>query len=170
MFGSSVANVDREVDPFAFKITFFVCFMGLTVTGMFLTSHTHLKGKVATIEDEKASIENDVKNGVEKTIENIRSNFNSIRTYKSNSAMLDKIDVEYYGSPDNLKSIAQISNPDANSLLVQPYDKSSGDIITCNLWQLHAMKFINYYKKLRNGDSPPTVSRSWYGSRLLIGE
>ncbi|KAF1873372.1 hypothetical protein Lal_00027410 [Lupinus albus] len=107
---------------------------------------------------------------MEKTIQNIRSNFNSIRTDKSNSAMLDKIEVEYYGSPVNLKSIAQISTPNANSILVQPYYKSSGDIITCNLWKLHVMKFINYYKKLRNGDSPPTVSRSWYGSRLLIGE
>ncbi|XLR14989.1 hypothetical protein S83_042927, partial [Arachis hypogaea] len=33
--------------------------------------------------------------------------------------------VEYYGSPVSLKSIAQISTPDASSLLVQPYDKSS---------------------------------------------
>ncbi|RYR20606.1 hypothetical protein Ahy_B03g065792 [Arachis hypogaea] len=35
------------------------------------------------------------------------------------------INVEYYGSPVSLKSIAQISTPDASSLLVQPYDKSS---------------------------------------------
>ncbi|KAF1874376.1 hypothetical protein Lal_00008582 [Lupinus albus] len=83
---------------------------------------THLHA--ATIEDEKASIENDVKNRMEKTIQNIRSNFNSIRTDKSNSAMLDKIEVEYYGSPVNLKSIAQISTPNANSILVQPYYKS----------------------------------------------
>ncbi|KAF1867132.1 hypothetical protein Lal_00049560 [Lupinus albus] len=60
---------------------------------------------------------------MEKTIENIRSNFNSIRTDKSNSAMLDKIEVEYYGSHVNLKSIAQISTPNANSILVQPYYK-----------------------------------------------
>ncbi|KAF1862012.1 hypothetical protein Lal_00026529 [Lupinus albus] len=86
MFGSLVANVDREVDPFAVAMD-------------------HLR--------------------MEKTIENIRSNFNSIRTDKSNSAMLHKIEVEYYGSPVNLKSIAQISTPDANSLLVQPYYKSS---------------------------------------------
>ncbi|KAF1881253.1 hypothetical protein Lal_00029036 [Lupinus albus] len=111
-------------------------FYGFNITFLsyenILTSHTHLKGKhvylfvkAATIEDEKASIENDVKNRMEKTIENIRSNFNSIRTDKSNSAMLDKIEVEYYGSPVNLKSIAQISTPNANSILVQPYYKSS---------------------------------------------
>ncbi|CAL0300584.1 unnamed protein product [Lupinus luteus] len=77
------------------------------------------------IEAEKASIENDVKSRMERTIENVRSNFNSIRTGRSNPAMLDKIEVEYYGSPVSLKSIAQISTPDASSLLVQPYDKSS---------------------------------------------
>ncbi|KAE9618436.1 hypothetical protein Lal_00047669 [Lupinus albus] len=77
------------------------------------------------IEAEKASIEKDVKNRMERTIENVRSNFNSIRTGRSNPAMLDKIEVEYYGSPVSLKSIAQISIPDASSLLVQPYDKSS---------------------------------------------
>lgn len=32
--------------------------------------------------------------------------------------------VEYYGSPVSLKSIAQISTPDGTSLLLQPYDKS----------------------------------------------
>ncbi|KAF1884172.1 hypothetical protein Lal_00035237 [Lupinus albus] len=67
---------------------------------------------------------------MEKTIENIHSNFNSIRTDKSNSAMLDKIEVEYYGSPVNLKSIAQISTPNANSILVQPYYKSSDECPT----------------------------------------
>ncbi|KAF1863760.1 hypothetical protein Lal_00030861 [Lupinus albus] len=62
-----------------------------------------------------------------------------------------------------------------------------GDIITCNLWHSLAMKFINYYKKRRNGepmiilltnakvkkakgDCPTIVSSSWCGSKLLIGE
>ncbi|GKV27777.1 hypothetical protein SLEP1_g36908 [Rubroshorea leprosula] len=84
--------------------------------------------RCATIEEiqaEKSSIEKDVKGRMEKTIETVRSNFNSIRTGRANPAMLDKIEVEYYGSPVNLKSIAQISTPDASSLLVQPYDKSS---------------------------------------------
>ncbi|RDX76283.1 Ribosome-recycling factor, chloroplastic, partial [Mucuna pruriens] len=84
--------------------------------------------RAATIEEieaEKAAIEKDVKNRMERTIENVRTNFNSIRTGRSNPAMLDKIEVEYYGTPVSLKSIAQISTPDSSSLLVQPYDKSS---------------------------------------------
>lgn len=80
---------------------------------------------VEEIEAEKSMIEKDVKQRMEKTIETVRSNFNSIRTGRANPAMLDKVEVDYYGSPVSLKSIAQISTPDASSLLVQPYDKSS---------------------------------------------
>ncbi|XP_017237908.1 ribosome-recycling factor, chloroplastic isoform X1 [Daucus carota subsp. sativus] len=84
--------------------------------------------KCATLEDieaEKSLIEKNVKERMEKTIETVRANFGSIRTGRSNPAMLDKIEVEYYGTSTSLKSIAQISTPDSSSLLVNPYDKSS---------------------------------------------
>ncbi|MED6159014.1 hypothetical protein PIB30_038411 [Stylosanthes scabra] len=84
--------------------------------------------RAATIEEieaEKSAIEKDVKLRMERTVESVRANFNSIRTGRANPAMLDKIEVEYYGSPVSLKSIAQISTPDASSLLISPYDKSS---------------------------------------------
>ncbi|KAJ9188128.1 hypothetical protein P3X46_003519 [Hevea brasiliensis] len=80
---------------------------------------------IEEIEAEKSSIEKDAKARMEKTIETVRTNFNSVRTGRANPAILDKIEVEYYGSPVSLKSIAQISTPEASSLLVQPYDKSS---------------------------------------------
>ncbi|KAL0756805.1 hypothetical protein Bca101_094473 [Brassica carinata] len=80
---------------------------------------------IEEIEAEKSAIEKDVKSKMEKTIETLRTSFNAIRTGRANVAMLDKIEVEYYGSPVSLKSIAQISTPDGTSLLLQPYDKSS---------------------------------------------
>ncbi|KAM5551155.1 hypothetical protein ABKV19_016863 [Rosa sericea] len=83
--------------------------------------------RVATIEEieaEKSVIEKDAKGRMEKTIET-RSNFNSIRTGRASPAMLGKIEVDYYGSPVGLKSLAQISSPDGTSLLISPYDKSS---------------------------------------------
>lgn len=80
---------------------------------------------IEEIEAEKSLIEKDVKERMEKTVENVRSSFNSIRTGRASPAMLDKIEVEYYGTPVSLKSIAQVSTPDASSILVQPYDKSS---------------------------------------------
>ncbi|TVU38358.1 hypothetical protein EJB05_11721 [Eragrostis curvula] len=69
------------------------------------------------------------KEKMDKAIETVQSNFNTVRTGRANPAMLDRIEVEYYGTPVSLKSIAQISTPDATSLLIQPYDKSSLKLI-----------------------------------------
>ncbi|XP_072958124.1 ribosome-recycling factor, chloroplastic [Typha angustifolia] len=96
-----------------------------------VTKHSNKRAGVvrcATIEEieaEKSVIERDAKDRMEKTIETVRGSFNAVRTGRANPAMLDRIEVEYYGSPVSLKSIAQISTPDGSSLLVQPYDKSS---------------------------------------------
>nr|XP_010935170.1 ribosome-recycling factor, chloroplastic isoform X1 [Elaeis guineensis] len=79
---------------------------------------------IEEIEAEKSVIEKGAKEKMEKTIETVRGNFNAVRTGRANPAMLDRVEVEYYGSPVSLKSIAQISTPDGRSLLVQPYDKS----------------------------------------------
>ncbi|KAL6656798.1 hypothetical protein ACP70R_004578 [Stipagrostis hirtigluma subsp. patula] len=96
--------------------------------------HSHKRAVLthATIEEieaEKSVIEEQAKEKMEKAIETVQSNFNTVRTGRANPAMLDRIEVEYYGTPVNLKSIAQISTPDATSLLIQPYDKSSLKLI-----------------------------------------
>ncbi|KAH7297759.1 hypothetical protein KP509_25G011000 [Ceratopteris richardii] len=62
---------------------------------------------------------------MEKTLESVKNNFNTVRTGRASPALLDRVEVEYYGSPVSLKSIAQVSTPDGSSLLVQPFDKSS---------------------------------------------
>lgn len=80
---------------------------------------------IEEIEAEKSVIEKDAKERMEKTIETVRASFNAVRTGRANPSMLDRVEVEYYGSPVSLKSIAQISTPDGSTLLVQPYDKSS---------------------------------------------
>ena len=49
----------------------------------------------------------------------------SIRTGRASPALLDRIEVEYYGTPTALKSLANISTPDGRSLVIQPYDKGS---------------------------------------------
>ena len=62
---------------------------------------------------------------MESSIEATQRAFNTIRTGRANSSLLDKIEVEYYGSPTPLKSLANISTPDASTIQIQPYDKSS---------------------------------------------
>ncbi|XP_078148673.1 ribosome recycling factor, chloroplast precursor isoform X1 [Carex rostrata] len=77
------------------------------------------------IQAEKSLVEGNAKEKMEKAIESVKASFNTVRTGRSNPAMLDRIEVEYFGTPMSLNSIAQISTPDGSSLLVQPYDKSS---------------------------------------------
>ena len=62
---------------------------------------------------------------MQKSVEATQRSFNTIRTGRANSSLLDKIMVEYYGVDTALKSLANINTPDATTITVQPYDKSS---------------------------------------------
>jgi ribosome recycling factor len=71
----------------------------------------------------------DVEERMQKSIEATQRSFNTIRTGRANAALLDRIMVEYYGSPTPLKSLANITTPDASTILVQPFDRSSMSLI-----------------------------------------
>lgn len=71
----------------------------------------------------------DIEDAMEKAVEATRRSFNTIRTGRANSSLLDRISVEYYGTPTPLKSLANISTPDASTLLIQPYDRGSLSLI-----------------------------------------
>ncbi|WP_374191988.1 ribosome recycling factor [Chroococcus sp. FPU101] len=66
---------------------------------------------------------------MQKTIESTQRSFNTIRTGRASTALLDRITVEYYGTETPLKSLATISTPDATTITIQPYDKSSMGLI-----------------------------------------
>ena len=66
---------------------------------------------------------------MKKALEDLDSDFATLRTGRATPALLDRIMVDYYGSPTPLKGLATISAPDARQLLVSPFDKSaSGQI------------------------------------------
>ena len=67
----------------------------------------------------------DAREHMAKSVEATRSKFNSVRTGRATPALLDRISVEYYGSPTPLKQLATVNAPEARLLSVQPYDKSS---------------------------------------------
>jgi ribosome recycling factor len=67
----------------------------------------------------------DVESQMQKTIEATQRSFNTIRTGRANPALLDRITVEYYGTDTPLKQLANISVPDASTIMIQPYDKGS---------------------------------------------
>ncbi len=59
----------------------------------------------------------------------LKENLNTVRAGRANPALLDKVQVEYYGTPTPLKALANISVPDPRTLLISPFDpKSISDI------------------------------------------
>ena len=61
---------------------------------------------------------------MQKTIEVVKSDFNGVRAGRANAAVLDKIQVLYYGTPTPIQQVASISTPDPRTLAIQPWDAS----------------------------------------------
>ena len=61
---------------------------------------------------------------MKKTIEVVKSDFASVRAGRANAAVLDKIQVSYYGTPTPIQQVASISTPDPRTLAIQPWDGS----------------------------------------------
>ncbi len=70
-------------------------------------------------------IKSEVKDKMEKSIENLEKRFTTVRTGRANPSSLDGVSVEYYGSLTPLKQLVTISVPEGNQLLIKPFDKSS---------------------------------------------
>jgi len=62
---------------------------------------------------------------MKKAVANLMKEFQTVRTGRANPALLDRVEVDYYGTPTPLKSLANISTPDGRSLVIQPYDRGS---------------------------------------------
>nr|WP_242072326.1 ribosome recycling factor [Microcoleus sp. FACHB-68] len=62
---------------------------------------------------------------MQKAVESTQRSFNTIRTGRANASLLDRVTVEYYGTPTSLKSLANISTPDSSTITIQPYDRGS---------------------------------------------
>lgn len=59
-----------------------------------------------------------------KSLNNLLQEFAAIRAGRANPAVLDKVQVDYYGSPTPINQLAAISVPDPRMLLITPWDKS----------------------------------------------
>lgn len=69
--------------------------------------------------------QNDLKSSMQKSVESTQRMFNTIRTGRANSSLLDRISVEYYGAETPLKSLATLSTPDSQTIQIQPFDISA---------------------------------------------
>ncbi len=62
---------------------------------------------------------------MDKSVEATHEHFNSVRTGRATPALLDRITIDYYGTPTPLKNLATISAPEPRLLSIQPFDPSS---------------------------------------------
>ncbi len=62
---------------------------------------------------------------MKKTISSMQSNFAAIRAGRANPAVLDKIMVDYYGTPTKINAMAAVSVSEARILVISPWDRST---------------------------------------------
>lgn len=61
---------------------------------------------------------------MDKTIEALKHEFASIRTGRASTALLDKVMVDYYGTPSPINQVANVTAPEPRLILVKPWEKS----------------------------------------------
>lgn len=62
---------------------------------------------------------------MKKSIESVAADFAAVRAGRANAAVLDRISVDYYGTPTPIQQIASIASPDPRSLVIQPWDAAA---------------------------------------------
>ena len=67
----------------------------------------------------------DASGRMDKSVSATHEHFNSVRTGRASAALLDRIQIDYYGTPTPLKSLASISVPEPRMLTIQPFDPTS---------------------------------------------
>jgi ribosome recycling factor len=73
----------------------------------------------------RLQLHDELEEKMKKTLKVLKEDLNGIRAGRANPALLDKIMVNYYGTPTPLKQIASVSAPEPRLLVIQPYDVSS---------------------------------------------
>lgn len=59
---------------------------------------------------------------IEKSKQVLKADLNTVRAGRANAALLDKVVVDYYGTPTQLKQMSNISTPDPRTLMITPFD------------------------------------------------
>jgi ribosome recycling factor len=67
----------------------------------------------------------DGKRRMESAVEALRSEFNTVRTGRASTGLLDRLQVDYYGSRTPIKQLANLATPDPRTISITVYDKSA---------------------------------------------
>lgn len=71
------------------------------------------------------ALQKDLQAKMEKTIEALKYEFTTIRAGRANAQMLDKVRVDYYGTPTPINQVGAISVPEPRTLMINPWDKTA---------------------------------------------
>jgi ribosome recycling factor len=80
---------------------------------------SHYNGSIAMADD----IFSDTERRMQKAIEALRHDLAVVRTGRASAALLERIQIDYYGVPTPINQVATITVPDARMLMIQPWDR-----------------------------------------------
>ena len=67
----------------------------------------------------------EAKDAMDKSLRGLRADLQKVRTGRASTALLDGIQVDYYGTPTPINQLANMSTPDPRLIVISPYDKSA---------------------------------------------
>jgi ribosome recycling factor len=89
------------------------------MTGRAPVRSVPLQGSIAMATD----IFEDAERRMHKAVEALRQDLSAIRTGRASAALVDRIQVDYYGAPTPINQVCQISVPEARLIVIQPYER-----------------------------------------------
>jgi len=75
-------------------------------------------------EEDVAIVYDEAKESMEKAVRSLRAELQRVRTGRASTALLDGIQIDYYGTPTPLNQLANLTTPDLRLIVISPYDKS----------------------------------------------
>ncbi len=76
-------------------------------------------------DDDLGLVQGEAKEGMEKSLRSLRAELQKVRTGRASTALLDGIQVDYYGTPTPLNQLANLTTPDPRLIVISPYDKGA---------------------------------------------
>ena len=67
---------------------------------------------------------NNIQEKMNKSVENLKEKFSEVRAGRANPAILNKVKIDYYGTPTPINQVAGVSVPEARMIVIQPWDVS----------------------------------------------
>jgi ribosome recycling factor len=67
----------------------------------------------------------EAEDGMQQAVDYLRSEFRGVRTGRASGGLVEHLKVDYYGSPTDLRQLATISTPEANMIIIKPFDPGS---------------------------------------------